>query len=332
MIETQKDVLRIIAFHDVFGFPITAEEVFAIVSARKANRVSKHEHRLASGDVGERVDGWSGKQRQRSLLSTFLELEQMVESGILETEEVFYCLRGRKEIIQQRKMRYSESLRKMLKSQKWIRLLLRLPFVANVLYAGSVAMENAKRDSDIDLVIVSKKGRVWSARFFVNTMLALASMRVYGRHWVGKTIFRYVLRLFGLEKNTITINCSRGRNTLCTAFFIDETIDPKTVLSDDPQFQFWVDRWVSMRVKSVRLTKMKGLFEFVISIIPERLIRWVQERVLMPRNLRERAEKHNGDVVLNDWMIKLHFVDRRREHERSYAHRLRVMRIDNEWE
>lgn len=316
MTEIQQTILRVLAFYDVFEIPLTGEEI--VVESRRSKVESL----------------------ETSLLDIISELDRMVESGLLEKEEVFYCLKGRKEIIKQRKMRYPESLRKLLKSQKWIRLLHKLPFVRNVYVAGSVAMGNARRDSDIDLVIVSKQGRVWSSRFFVNSVLAVLSMRVHGRHWVGKNLLAYGLRLFGHDGGTV--DQTRGTNTLCTAFFIDESIDPKTVLPDDRQFQFWVERWMPTQVESMPRTipihlgvvrghkvhKVKRLFEMIVSIIPERVLRLGQERVLMPKQLRERAKIGNGDVMLGNTVIKLHLVDRRTEYERAYVDRVRIFGID----
>ncbi len=319
MTEIQKDILRTLAFYDVFEIPMTGEEIHLVTCNSKL--VTRNPSPVSLVEI------------QKTLSAMLLE-------GALEREEVFYCLKGRRAIVKQRKMRYPESLRKLLKSQKWIRLLHKLPFVRNIYFAGSVAMQNARVESDIDLVIVSKQGRVWSSRFFVNSVLAVLSMRVHGRHWVGRNLLAYGLRLFGYDGGTV--DQTRGTNTLCTAFFIDESVEPKTVLPDDRQFQFWVERWMPIQVESMPRTspihlevargrkvhKVKRLFEMIVSIIPERVFRWGQEKVLMPRQLRERAKAGNGDVVLGDSVIKLHLVDRRREYEDAYLDRLQTLGID----
>lgn len=318
MTEIQKDILRVLAFYDVFEIPMTGEEIHLVTCNSKL--VTRNPSPVSLVEI------------QKTLSAMLLE-------RALEREEVFYCLNGRRAIVKQRKMRYPESLRKMLKSEKWIRLIRALPFVRNVYFAGSVAMENARRESDIDLVIVSKQGRVWSSRFFVNSVLAVLSMRVHGRHWVGKNLLAYGLRLFGLDGGTV--DQTRGTNTLCTAFFIDESVEPKTVLPDDRQFQFWVERWMPTQVESMPRTipihlgvvrgrkvhKVKRLFEMIVSIIPERVFRWGQERVLMPRSLRECAKIGNGDVMLGNTVIKLHLVDRRKEYESQYIKRLKDLVI-----
>jgi len=52
-----------------------------------------------------------------------------------------------------------------------------IPFVDFVLVAGSVAMGNPTADSDIDVILGCRAGRIWTVRLFAIAILELAGLR-----------------------------------------------------------------------------------------------------------------------------------------------------------
>ena len=65
--------------------------------------------------------------------------------------------------------------------------LLRLaPFVRMVGLTGSLSMGEASRESDIDFIIITKNGRIWSGRMFATLFVQLTGFRRYGKKIAGR--------------------------------------------------------------------------------------------------------------------------------------------------
>ncbi len=90
-----------------------------------------------------------------------------------------YCfVSGRAGLPYKRLLRKRYSIRKMLIAKKASNLLSKIPSIKMIAISGSLAMENAKNDSDIDLFIITSKDRLWSTRFLTYLVLKIFNFRV----------------------------------------------------------------------------------------------------------------------------------------------------------
>jgi hypothetical protein len=88
-------------------------------------------------------------------------------SGMFESQDGYYFLIGREKLINQRKKREIAS-RSLLNRAIWFgRVLGSLPFIRMVAVTGSLALQNCDETADIDYLLVTTQGRVWTARAFV---------------------------------------------------------------------------------------------------------------------------------------------------------------------
>jgi predicted nucleotidyltransferase len=88
------------------------------------------------------------------------------------------------------------------------RFLAHLPFVRCVILNGSLASGKSKPSSDIDILIIAKSGRVFTCRFFVNTigtLLGIKRSKDDKRAHAGKFCFNYFL-----TENFLKIPTGRG--------------------------------------------------------------------------------------------------------------------------
>lgn len=60
------------------------------------------------------------------------------------------------------------------------------PFIRMVGLNGSVARGEANEKSDIDFLIITKKGRIWTGRVFVTILVHLTGLRRYGTKIAGR--------------------------------------------------------------------------------------------------------------------------------------------------
>lgn len=94
----------------------------------------------------------------------------------------FYFLKGKEIQIKKRIEREKISNFKMEIAIKAAKILSFIPTIKMVGITGSLAMKNADFDSDIDFLIITKKGFLWTSRFLSILLLSLAgfAVRRYG--------------------------------------------------------------------------------------------------------------------------------------------------------
>lgn len=90
----------------------------------------------------------------------------------------YYFIRGREGLIYKNLLRKRISAKKITIAEKSAKILSFVPGVRMVGITGSLAMANSPEDGDIDLLIITKKGTLWTTRFLVYVTLRLFGIAV----------------------------------------------------------------------------------------------------------------------------------------------------------
>lgn len=90
----------------------------------------------------------------------------------------YYFVDGSAGLIYKRAIRHRFSQKKIKIAEKATKFLSLIPAIKMIGLSGSVAMDNAERGSDIDLIIITKKGSLWTTRMIVYMMLNLLGYRL----------------------------------------------------------------------------------------------------------------------------------------------------------
>lgn len=290
-------IIKTVAFFDLFDYPLTADELWQYLW-------------LPAGD---------GNVTEVDIVPALANL-----AGIVETRDGFYFLAGREEIIDKRKISRAWAEKKFKIARRLTGCLRYLAGVKMVAVVNSVVLGSVKQDSDIDLFIVTARGRLWLVRFIVTLFAQLLGIRRHG--------------------NQIS-------DRLCLSFYVTED---RLDLSDvryptDPYFYYWLatlepiyddgcydkfvaqNQWVLDRLPnfsakaigqegSVRNNWFSKLCKTVDSWCfysflgegQEQLARAFQKRK-MARNLSSLADEPDSRVIISDTMLKFHESDRREE-------------------
>lgn len=96
----------------------------------------------------------------------------------LETDGKYYFLKGRSGLVKKRLQRQAHSEKLLKRAKDAAGLLSKIPTVQVVAVTGSLAMMNARKGSDIDLLIITNKGTLWTTRAIVLVALALGGFGV----------------------------------------------------------------------------------------------------------------------------------------------------------
>ncbi len=85
----------------------------------------------------------------------------------------YYFIDGKEPTIYKRKLNKRISQRKLVIAKKAADILSFLPTVKMIGITGSLAMENSNEESDIDLIIITSAGNMWTTRLFAYLLICL---------------------------------------------------------------------------------------------------------------------------------------------------------------
>ncbi len=200
VINLEKQILATIVYYDILDYPLTAFEVFLYLAGEN----KKEELRaFSSQSLPVRQAGSAERLRRggnNNLPFTIYHLLNNSEylKKYINQKHGFYFLkrtppspplsgRGHKnnpslsegiiDIVQQRLNRKKLADWKWKKAKKIFWIMQITPFLKMVLVSGSLAMGNSKNESDIDLIITAKKGRIWTVRTFVTLLTSVLGAR-----------------------------------------------------------------------------------------------------------------------------------------------------------
>jgi D-beta-D-heptose 7-phosphate kinase/D-beta-D-heptose 1-phosphate adenosyltransferase len=91
----------------------------------------------------------------------------------------FYFIKGNDGLVYKRLLRKRTSAKKMKIAKRVASFLSLFPSIKMVGVTGSLAMENSSSESDIDLIIITKKGLLWTTRLVVLVAL-MKQIRRFG--------------------------------------------------------------------------------------------------------------------------------------------------------
>lgn len=132
--------LASIKYHDIFDYPLTKEE----------------------------LEKWEASK----------DLRFTIQDSRIKTRNGYYFLKGREGIVLKRLSRKKASKKKLKIARRAGMFLARIPSVKFVGATGALAMKNADEDSDIDLMIITSKGTLWTTRLIAYCLLLIAGFKL----------------------------------------------------------------------------------------------------------------------------------------------------------
>ena len=145
--------LLTLSYTDQFSFPLSSDEVYQRLIKMRATKPQV-------------------KQA----------LQQLLTNKLVNRQSQFYHLYKSSDLKKTRTLRAKYSATKWAETKEFVRLVNWLPGLKAIFVTGSLAMDNAKKDDDLDFMLVTSKNTLWLIRPLV-TLLAL---------WRGKARLRHL--------------------------------------------------------------------------------------------------------------------------------------------
>jgi hypothetical protein len=214
----------------------------------------------------------------------------------------YFFPRGRHEVLATRRRREARSRAMLREMAGPLELVMRMPFVRCVALSGSLAHLNASDDADMDLFVITCRGRVWTV-----TVATLLVARLRG--WRKRLCLNYVISERALWVAPADL------------FSANQIVHLQPVTGSDTYHRFldanhFVERFYPNFVPRpvTEHTPLGSFIETLLNLtvgpIAERLCRW-----LYRSHLRRRAHtwKSREQVRLEPECLKLHTSSHRRE-------------------
>lgn len=294
MTPLERDCYRVIAYFDVFRYPVTAFEVWKWLYAP--------------------AEPWSLAQVM-TCLTTSAELQSRVQM-----HGGFYGLSSVVAACADRHTRYLDALRKYARVQRVLQYMGRLPYIAGIAVCNSLAYHHTSAESDIDLFIITAPRRVWTVRLLAVSAMALLRLRP------GEATRDPVCCSFFADQDVLSLEVLKhAADDPYLAMWhtsLIPLVEHDNVFSALRAHNAWATTTVPhalpvRRAPAYRLGRLRPLRWLPLT---ERLARSFQEMRLSPAI----AQLKNRDtrVVINNKMLKFHENDRREAIATSLAERM----------
>ena len=257
-----------ILYHDVFNFPLKKEE-------------------LVKWQTGERVSGLK------------------VSPGKFVFKKGFYFLKGKEDSVYRRLINEKFSKAKLKIAWKAVNVLSKIPSVKMVGVTGSLAMMNASEGSDIDLMIITATGTLWTTRLISYLLLFFSglSFRRSGEKeekdklctniWLDETDLKWT------KKNIFTAHEVVQLKPLLNKNFTYEKFIRENAWARD----YWPN---AMKIKKVgsktilRNGALTGIVVFLLSVV-EPLSFWFEYQYMRNKITKEKISPSRAVFHPFDW-------------------------------
>jgi rfaE bifunctional protein nucleotidyltransferase chain/domain len=296
-----KSLILTLAYTEQFSFPLNAGELYL--------RLITHG-----------LDDWwlmdRGAQRKIFVNS----LGDLVSYDVLGyADRMFYLNKVDSIKIRQKRQIYSQD--KLKEAEDLVGIIKFLPFILGVVVTGSLAVKNAKKDDDIDFMIITKKNRLWLARII---LVLFATIKGKRRSFAKEEKNSWCFNLW-LEETDFVMPLER--RSIYEAY---EIVQAKWLLDrgNTKQKFFENNNWVKKYVPHLYLhqknsktfieSKDFGYFPVIDELVT--VLNWIfykfQILYMKPHITREKVAKthaffHPRDTkgqILENWKRTLRFI------------------------
>lgn len=179
--QLSKNILATVTYYDVMDYPLTSFEIWKYL-------------------INQERDHGSVPSSSLSEITEFLR-EGKRSSRICE-QDGFYFLAGREGLVRKRISMEKISVGKLKRMRRLARWLSCIPYVRMLGATGSLAMKNGSRESDWDIFLVLRKGKIWTGRTIVTLFLHLIRKRRHGKKVQDRACLNYFITDDNLEIGT----------------------------------------------------------------------------------------------------------------------------------
>ena len=309
--QLEKSILGAIVYFDIFDYPLTLIEIYRFL--------------LNLSDSSDRPDASLNDVRNSLEHAQILKEKVHFKNG-------FFYLKGRSRILNIRHERYIIAKQKFDNALEVLDILKRVPFVRAIFVCNSLACNNARKDSDIDLIVIAKRNGIWWARLFCLLLLSVMGVRPGYKNIKDKIC----LSVFVDENNLDFSGLRMGKRDIDFMYWVSNFYPVYDSFGLYRQFYAANKEWLQKNLVNIqqcaphpeRVVKAKPLARVVLEIIlrPFSTLASAIQKAKFPSQIRDIMNQDTR-VRVEPGLLKFHVNDRRIEHLEKFVKKYeRVMK------
>lgn len=281
--ETIKNIIATVAYYDAFGYPLTSFEIWKYMMC---SRYYDENHVHAEVCLGDIV--------------RLLEHESV--RAIIEKDRGMYVLKGKKQYVAERIAKGKISAKKKKKLGAIVSVLKFVPFVRMIGVTGTLSLNSATAKSDLDLLVVLKKGRIWTGRTLVTLAAHLLGKRRYADKIKDRVCLNYFIADNALELITKDLFSAHEYSFMVPLF--DNAIHSRFQIKNKwikkikPNYEINIINPLSMQTGVGLCTFLQKIGETLVSWnFIENILRSIEQAKIMKN---PNTKKEDGLIFAND--------------------------------
>lgn len=297
MTDLEKSILATVVYYDGLDFPMTVREV---------GRFLINPVRFGKAETA--------KQFQKSEPIGFESVEEALpilkRGGWLEEMLGFYFLPGRRALYQERMERIKLAEEKWKKARRYLFWIQMVPYVEAALASGSLALGHTSEESDLDVLIVTKAGRIWSTRLLIFVLFGLMGVRRRKEQVVAPD---KICPNHYITSRSLRIPLASLYNAQTYAHLIPVYVRGDRILEDFWRENSWVGDYLQNweRPDSYQGREVKpSLFLKTVGVVAEAILDFTLGHFLekIARKIQRRRIKTDlpGRIALSDQQLEFH--------------------------
>ncbi len=273
-------------------------------------------------------------------------VEKSKEHPFIEWSKGFAHMKGRGVCVQERVERYVHTERKVRKAMKFARWCSLVPGVAMIALCNTLAFSHARDGSDIDLLIVARKGHLWFVRAACIVLSLCFGPRLSEQHMRDALCLSFFISEDALDLSSLALPCLQGIDDVYLAIWVSRLVpiyDEGGIARSFWKANQWAAKIIPHRMPYVPSHMRRIDHGIVLStfkksvsalyapfhILSDRACKAIQQKKF-PSAIRTAARQAHSGVVMSDTMLKFHLNDRREYFQRhliEYLHSYRSRSI-----
>ena len=151
MDKLQESILKVIAYFDIFNYPVTAQEIQCFMD-KPCNETNLH-----------------------------YAINELIKEKIIFRSKEFYSLQWDDTLIQKRITANTTALQQVKRAKKIASFLHWFPYIKGIAISGSLSKKVADKKSDYDFFIITEQNRLWVSKLFFTLFIKCAKLLGLGK-------------------------------------------------------------------------------------------------------------------------------------------------------
>ena len=241
----------------------------------------------------------------------------------------FYFLTGEEKLCQKRIERQKIADQKWKKTTRIVKLFAVIPFVSAVCANGSLALNNTEKESDLDVMIFIKSGRIWTTRFLLAVLTALFGVKRFkdSKRVCDKVCFNHFIADNSLEMKFRSIytafNYARLELIFGDADILRNFYESNKWINDYlPNFNR--QKKINQRIlRKSRLKVFGKMGEFILGGFWGDLFENILKKYQLGRIRKNKTDVGWGRIVIDDTQLEFHPHSAEKEIMEKYDKRIK---------